>query len=113
MGEREEATTQSCDQGIGRNTCRRRRRLGESVDDRWLRLMLLGTPVPPAGAERVERMRFIRNYQLKWLPVNVVLLIGVAFVGLTWVAMILAVGTVILLLDAAWLTMQCRRGERR
>jgi hypothetical protein len=82
-------------------------------NDRLQHILTLGMSVPPAGSARLTRLRFVRDYQLRWLPITLLLLIIVAIAGIEWATILCAVSAGLLVLDAAWLTGQVRRLDER
>lgn len=81
------------------------------MSNRWHRIGTLGLVPPPAGSRRAARLRFVRDFQLRWLPIILIALLTTALAGLGWATRILAVGAGLLILDAVWLTVQVRRSD--
>jgi hypothetical protein len=77
----------------------------------WL---TLGVRPPAKGAPLSERLRFVRDFQLRalaiYLPAFIVLLIVPVSI---WFVTAAAVALTLLAIDAAWLTFRIRRLERR
>jgi hypothetical protein len=83
------------------------------MNDRPHRWALLGVAPPAPAAGKVERLRFVRDLQLRWLPINVIGLAAVALVGVGLTPLIVvAASTLVLILDAAWLTVTIRRATK-
>lgn len=74
-------------------------------------MWVLGAPLPPPGAGRPARLRFLRDYQLRWLAVDLLLLIVLLAVGIGWAVAVFAVGAVMLVLDIGWLTVRLRHHD--
>jgi hypothetical protein len=75
-------------------------------------LLTLGVEPPPSNATKAERLRFIRDFQVRAVPLNAVALAVVLVVGVPGWPLV-AAALVLLLLDIAWLTLKVRDGGGR
>jgi len=76
------------------------------------RLLTLGVEPPPPGAARREQLRFVRDLQVRSLPLGVVMFVLVVlWVRATWAILAVAVALIAQLVDTAYLTFRLARDE--
>lgn len=78
------------------------------MNDRLRRIALLGAPSPAPGSSRAVRLRAVRSYQLRWLFVTALAFV-ISQLTDSALAAVFGMGTILLLADVAWLTVQLRR----
>jgi hypothetical protein len=72
----------------------------------------LGVTPPAPQAARRDRLRFVRDFQIRWFAVGVMLEILAVLCGVRATTILFpAIGTVVLALDIAWLTVKTRRTQ--
>jgi len=71
---------------------------------RYQRIALLGVSPPPAGSSRADRLRFVRDLQVRWLAIYLPAIVLVAIVGPRWAVVLEVVALVSLIADIGWLS---------
>jgi hypothetical protein len=75
------------------------------------RIWTLGLIPPGKDAARTAHIRFVRNLQIRMLPISLLMWIVVLSIAPGWLALVVAVMVVLGALDTAYLTWRLRRTQ--